>query len=137
MAAVRGAGILHGQLFKILCLEGADDVLDRAGHGPEHLDALSIEHHDGPCAHAAGDHHIDSPALQRCHRIAGAVLMMAVGVFDDFEGLAFGVINGKIRRAAEVAVHLCCSFLRLFQWEYKFSLSVPFLFRGYWFVCRG
>ena len=39
MAAVRCAGILNSKLFQILCIEGADDGIDRAGHGPEHLDA--------------------------------------------------------------------------------------------------
>ena len=95
MAAMRCAGIVHGQLFKILRIERADDVLHRAGHCSEYLDARLVKHHNGAGPHSSGDHYVDSPALQRCNRVARAMLMMVVCIIDDFDGFHIRVINRK------------------------------------------
>ena len=106
VAVVGGACIFHGQLFKILRIECADNGINRADHCSEYLDARLVEHHDGASAHAAGDHDVDRSALQRGNGVARAMLMMVVCIIDDFDGFRIRVINRKKRRTAEMAVDL-------------------------------
>ena len=126
MAAVRCAGVLRGQLFKILRVERTDDGIYRAGHGPEHFDAGRVEHHDGPGAHAARDDDIDRFALQGGNGIAGSVLMVAVGVINDFDGLRVGIIDRKIGRTAEMAIHKSGFSFAGFRWNANLHFSLSF-----------
>jgi hypothetical protein len=86
--------------------DGLDDPGHRPAHRSQDADARLVQGLEGSVAHGLAGHDVDMMGLQQGKVVAGAGMMVTVGVGHHLDLIAVQINHGEERCAAEVIVRL-------------------------------